>query len=480
MVQADYDNDGDLSTCSCLRGAWLGGRWATSEFAAPRTTVDGTFRDVTFESGARATSHYPTQTAAWGGLRQRRRSGPLHRQRNVSDASPSRPASSFETTVSGASFVDVAAAAAGIAYRGFREGRGVGRLRRRSALPGPLSYRSTPSAEPACIATRAMARSARWAPELGVRGSGQELPGLVLGLRQRRQRWISSPPSYSEAAVNDVAAVAASYRRATGAATSHPRLYRGDGRGGFQEVARRSAACRFRWPCPWEPTSAISNNDGYLGLLPRERVIRTTPGPDAQHDVPGTDAASASSTSPSPAASGTCRRATRSRSPTWTSDGDLDVLRTDGRQPTPATRSANVLYENPGFGENRSLTDPAGRRHARTVAPSEPASMRRVSFRTARRASDLPARHERRQLRRQPPPTDRRSRPSRADRRARRALAHDGSRGALRGGPARCRHPHRRRPRRHRDPRPEALQLAKVDVFTDEGLVGHRWPRTPR
>jgi tetratricopeptide (TPR) repeat protein len=63
MVQADYDNDGDVDVL-LLRGAWLGayGRLPKSLL---RNNGDGTFTDLTFESGL-GEVHYPSQTASWG------------------------------------------------------------------------------------------------------------------------------------------------------------------------------------------------------------------------------------------------------------------------------------------------------------------------------------------------------------------------------------------------------------------------------
>jgi hypothetical protein len=62
LVHADYDDDGDLDVLM-LRGAWLGayGRLPKSLL---RNNGDGTFTDVTFESGL-GEVHYPTQTASW-------------------------------------------------------------------------------------------------------------------------------------------------------------------------------------------------------------------------------------------------------------------------------------------------------------------------------------------------------------------------------------------------------------------------------
>ena len=63
LIQADYDNDGDIDIL-VLRGAWLGtqGRHPNSLL---RNNGDSTFTDVTFEAGL-GEHHYPTQTASWG------------------------------------------------------------------------------------------------------------------------------------------------------------------------------------------------------------------------------------------------------------------------------------------------------------------------------------------------------------------------------------------------------------------------------
>jgi tetratricopeptide (TPR) repeat protein len=63
LVQADYNNDGNVDIF-VLRGAWLGknGRHPNSLL---RNNGDGTFTDVTFDAGL-GDVHYPTQTASWG------------------------------------------------------------------------------------------------------------------------------------------------------------------------------------------------------------------------------------------------------------------------------------------------------------------------------------------------------------------------------------------------------------------------------
>ena len=63
LVQADYNNDGFVDVL-VLRGAWLVGRSGQYPNSLLRNNGAGTFIDVTFRSGLGET-HYPTQTAAW-------------------------------------------------------------------------------------------------------------------------------------------------------------------------------------------------------------------------------------------------------------------------------------------------------------------------------------------------------------------------------------------------------------------------------
>ncbi len=62
MVQADYDNDGDPDVL-VVRGGWMGkkGRHPPSLL---RNNGDGTFTDVTFDMGL-GEEYYPSQTASW-------------------------------------------------------------------------------------------------------------------------------------------------------------------------------------------------------------------------------------------------------------------------------------------------------------------------------------------------------------------------------------------------------------------------------
>ena len=63
LVQADYDNDGDVDLY-VLRGAWLEEVGRSYPNSLLRNEGRGRFRDVTFEAGL-GKEHFPSQTAAW-------------------------------------------------------------------------------------------------------------------------------------------------------------------------------------------------------------------------------------------------------------------------------------------------------------------------------------------------------------------------------------------------------------------------------
>ena len=63
LMQADYDNDGDVDIL-VLRGAWIE-KQGQHPNSLLRNNGDGAFTDVTFEAGL-GEVHYPTATASWG------------------------------------------------------------------------------------------------------------------------------------------------------------------------------------------------------------------------------------------------------------------------------------------------------------------------------------------------------------------------------------------------------------------------------
>ena len=176
LVQADYDNDGDVDLL-VLRGAWLraDGRHPNS---LVRNNGDGTFTDVTFDAGL-GEVHYPSPTAAWGDYDN---DGDLDLYvGNESTPALVAPSQLFRNNGDG-TFTDVAEAAA---VRNFRYAKAAvwgdyngdwpaGSLR----VELPREQPALPEHRPRVLRRRG-ATARRGGPD-------GEFPGLVLGFRQRR------------------------------------------------------------------------------------------------------------------------------------------------------------------------------------------------------------------------------------------------------------------------------------------------------
>jgi hypothetical protein len=246
LVQADYDNDGNTDVF-VLRGAWFEetGRHPNSLL---RSNGDGTFTDVTFAAGL-GDVHYPTQTAAWadydndgdvdlyiGNESTFRQISPCQLYRNNGDGT----------------FTDVAEAA-GVSNDQWVKGVFWGDYDEDgypdlyvSDLDGPNRlYRNNGDGTFTDVA-----------PQLGVTSPRESLPGWF---------WDFDNDGHLDLMVWAYAAsisdVAASYMGRQ-FQTEMPRLYRGDGQGGFVDVAVASNLVR-----PTKPMGANFgdiDNDGYL------------------------------------------------------------------------------------------------------------------------------------------------------------------------------------------------------------------------
>lgn len=115
MVQADYDNDGDVDVY-VLRGAWCGenGLHPNSLLA---NRGDGAFVDVTYEAGL-GEHAFPTQTAAWGDYDL---DGDLDLYVGAEPAGDAEAISRLYRNKGDGTFVDVTATA-GVANRRFAKG----------------------------------------------------------------------------------------------------------------------------------------------------------------------------------------------------------------------------------------------------------------------------------------------------------------------------------------------------------------------
>ena len=192
LVQADYDNDGRLDFL-VLRGAWMAddGKHPNSLIRNLGNDQEGRprFEDVTEQAGLM--SFHPTQAAAWGDYDNDGWARPLHRQRVDDRRPPPDGALPQQRSRRGRS---------GDLHRRRRrvrrgpdrlqQGGGLGRLRqRRPPRPVPVDdvggrpqrALSQPRPEPGGhLALRGRHRAR------GGGGPAQQLPGVVLRLRQRR------------------------------------------------------------------------------------------------------------------------------------------------------------------------------------------------------------------------------------------------------------------------------------------------------
>jgi hypothetical protein len=333
LLQADYDNDGD-GDILILRGGWLEkhGRYPKSLL---RNDGNGTFTDVTFEAGL-ARVHFPTQTASWGDYDN---DGDLDLYvGNESSESMTAPSQLFRNDRG--VFTDVAAAA-GVRndryakavvwgdYNGDRwpdiyvsNFKGANRLYRNN---GDGTF--TDVAE-ALGVTQPIASFPAWFWDVDNDG--------VLDIYAA---------AYS-AEISDLAASALGLPVTTELA----KLYRGTGKGGFEEVSTR-----FNLKRPAAPMGSNFgdlDNDGYLDFY------LGTGYPHIQNLMPnvmyrnrrGRSFADVST-------SGGFAHLQKGHGVVFADfdhDGDQDVFEQMGGA-FPGDKAHNAFYENPGFG-NRWLT----------------------------------------------------------------------------------------------------------------------------
>ena len=331
MVQADYDNDGNLDFY-VIRGAWIGsaGRHPDS---LVRNLGDGTFADVTFEAGL-GEVHYPSQTAAWGDydldgdldLYVGNETGPTQRS----------PCQLFRNEGSG-KFTEVGAKAGVENYR-FTKGVVWGdydgdRL--------PDLYVSNLGEENRLYRNNGDGTFTDVAPRLGVTRPIRSFPVWFWDFNQdgALDIFVSSywPPVHHSAA---------SYMGLPHGAEL-ARLYVGDGRGGFREAAAEMGLRRVTLPMGsnhgdldndgWLDFYLGTGYPGYEGLVPN--VMYRNRGGKGFADVT------------TAGGFGHLQKGHAVAFADLDEDGDQDVFeQMGGAYAGDAFR--NVLFENPGFGNH--------------------------------------------------------------------------------------------------------------------------------
>lgn len=217
MVQADYDNDGDIDVL-VLRGAWWGpdGRHPNSLL---RNDGTGTFTDVTFDVGL-SPPDFPTQTATWADY-------DLDGDVDLFVGNENHPCQLFRND--GGRFRDVGAEA-GVAYGGFTKAAVFGDY---DGDRYPDLFLSNLGETNRLFRNRGDGTFADVTDRAGVAAPEKSFPAWFFDYDNdgRLDLFVSAYSSTPFA----VADVAASYLdpRAEG---PRSRLYRGDGNGGFEDV----------------------------------------------------------------------------------------------------------------------------------------------------------------------------------------------------------------------------------------------------
>jgi len=229
MVQADYDNDGDVDVY-VLRGAWwrAGGRHPNSLL---QNDGRGNFRDVTFSAGM-GEFHAPTQAAAWGDYDN---DGDLDLYvGNESDPECVAPSQLFQNQGDG-TFKDVAKSAGvtndrytkGVVWGDFNED-GFADL-----------YVTNMAAENRLYLNQGDGKFQDVAKAAGVDQPISSFPCIAFDFNQDGHLDVWASSFGSPTSPPDVAIVAASYLGIPHKG-EQPKLYQGDGKGGFKEVAAQT------------------------------------------------------------------------------------------------------------------------------------------------------------------------------------------------------------------------------------------------
>jgi hypothetical protein len=258
VVHADYDNDGDADLY-VLRGAWL-----YYEGRHPNSLLrndGGRFVDVTFEAGLGA-EHYPTQTAAWADydndghvdLYVGNEQGDGLGEFAETTARFEAPSQLFHNNGDG-TFTDVAAAA-GVDVRAFVKAVAWGDVDNDG---DPDLYLSVMGGRNHLFRNNGDGTFTDVAAAAGVDGPVQSFP--VWFWDYDNDGNLDLFVATYRGTVDGVAFVAASYFGAP-VPYEKARLYRGDGRGGFEDVSESVGLTRLHLPmgCNFGDL----DNDGWL------------------------------------------------------------------------------------------------------------------------------------------------------------------------------------------------------------------------
>jgi hypothetical protein len=346
IIQADYNNDGNVDVL-VLRGGWLAenGRHPKSLL---RNNGDGTFTDVTFEAGL-GRVHYPSQTASWADYDN---DGDLDLYvGNESSAAVQAPSQLFRNNGDG-TFTDLAAAAGvlneryakAVIWGDYDNDRWMDLYVSNRAGVNRL-YHNNHDGTFTDVAER-----------LGVGGPVESFPAWFWDVD-------------NDGALDlYVSAYAAGIEHLAASALHMPvrvelaRLYRGNGKGGFEDVTERYNLTRP--DAPMGSNFGDLDNDGYpdFYLGTGYPAIHNIMPNVMYHNLGGKRFADVSY-------SGGFAHLQKGHGVAFAdfdNDGDQDVFEQMGGA-YPVDRSNNVLYENPGFGNHWIAIKLAGTRSNRSA-----------------------------------------------------------------------------------------------------------------
>jgi tetratricopeptide (TPR) repeat protein len=326
IIQADYDNDGDLDIL-VLRGGWWGeaGQHPNSLLANDGT---GRFRDVTFEAGL-GEAHFPTQTASWADFDN---DGDL----DLFIGNEGYPCQLFENNGRG-HFTDIAHQA-GVADGGYAKAVVWGDY---NGDRYPDLYVSNLDGPNRLFRNNRDGTFTDVAAELGVSGPSRSFPAWFWDFNND-----GALDLFVAAYTSNIAAFAADQLGVPHQGETD-RLYQGDGEGRFRDVSREMNVQRVTVPMG-SNFGDLNNNgflDYYLGtgepnfdaLMPNRMFLN-------QRGQGFADVSTAGGFAHLQKGHGVAFA-------DFDEDGDLDVFIVVGGA-YPGDAFPNAVFENPGFGNH--------------------------------------------------------------------------------------------------------------------------------
>jgi hypothetical protein len=251
LVQADYDNDGDVDILM-LRGGWQG-KYGAIPNSLLRNNGEGRFIDVTFNAGL-GEVHYPTQTAAWADY-DNDGDVDIYIGNEMLSKTENAPCQLFRNNGDG-TFTDVAKQAGVLNLTGFTKGVTWGDY---NADGLPDLYVSNLGSANRLYRNNGDGTFTDRAESLSVTGPNRSFPVWFWDFNNDGVLDIFVS-SYEWGRGNLSAVVASRLGLASKYELAH--LYRGDGVGGFEEVAKDHHLTKLH--LPMGANFGDLDNDGFL------------------------------------------------------------------------------------------------------------------------------------------------------------------------------------------------------------------------